>query len=261
MPRDRALDGGCSPIDELRRTGGVAVACERLRDVAPRIQFQKARSLIEMRDLAGALGYLERKVFNALIAWRRDLPDATVGPWTLVSTARLRDTIGQTGQDGNRRLRAALARLTEVTVQVETGCYGVVDTPLLVDYDLPAGAGLLAYRLPGAVLPDIHTPASYGTLDLRTCGDLGSKYALALYELAALLVNRDYPRATLLLVDIRALFGSGQRYPGTSALRRHVVEPAVATVCARTPLHVTATWQKGYRRRDTGVLFEVAKAE
>jgi hypothetical protein len=239
----------------------VAAACERLRDVAPPIRFQKAGSLIEMRDQVGALGYLERKVLNALLAWRRDVPNASAGAWTLASTARVRDALGQAGQDGNRRLRAALACLTEVPYQVETVGYGRVDTPLLGDFDIPAASGLLAYRLPDAVLQDVDKPFSYGELDLTVCSDLGSKYALVLYELAALLVNRDHPRVTLSLADIRARLGSGQRYLGAAALKKHVVEPAVATVNARTPLRVTTTWLLGYRKRETGVLLAVANAE
>lgn len=260
MPWDHGLGDNRSPIDELRRTGSLETARERLRNVAPPIMAVKARSLIEMRDPDGALGYVERKLINALVAWRRDRPDENAGAWTVAATARLREAIGQAGQDGNRRLRAALTRLTEVPVVLDTESAGRAETPLLADYDLPAGAGLLAFRLSDVVLPDVDKPFPFAKLDMRICNALGSKYGLVLYELAALLENRNFPSATLSLADVGARFGSGRRYPGAAALKSQVVDRAIASVCAHTPLHVTPIWQKGYRKRETAVRLEVAKA-
>lgn len=261
MPWDSTFGDDLSPIDKLKQTGRLETARELLRDIAPPLMVQKARSLVEMRNPDGGLGYVERKLLNALLAWRRDGSGVNASAWTLVSTARLRETVGQAGQDGNRRLRSALTRLSEVVVRLETESCGTADTVLLADFDLPAGAGILAYRISDVVLPDVALPHAYATLDLRVCSALGSKHALVLYELAALLANRKFPKATLSLADVRAHFGLARRYSGAAALRKHVIAPAIDTVSAGTALRVTATWQKGHRKRATGVMLEVAKAE
>lgn len=259
MPFDSGRDGDFSPVNHLRRTGQYACVLERLRDADPPTFLIKSRVLIEACDPAGALRYADRKVLNALLGWRKKHPHFSDAGWTFASTARIREAIGQPGEEGNAGLRLALERLSANPVDLTFDGDRPVRAPLLAAVELPRGDGMVAYRLPELVAEDAERPKAFARLSLEACARLGSRYALVLYELCELLARRDHPRVTLDLDELRARFGTGSAYRGGAAFCRDVLAPAAAAVTDRTTLSATITPQLSRRRRVTAARIEVGR--
>jgi len=203
----------------------------------PDCVLPKPVPLIIALDRHATLTALDLVVWNLLIAsaWA-DI----AGPGQAHFRCQIADLNAARGvrSRGNRDLKTALQRLHTVPLEypllatTNDGC-PVVTSPLM-RWQLVAGDRELEWLPSPPLLAALQTVPVYGKIKPRTEVALNSRAAILLYELLCSRAAMQQRTYALTLGQLHALLGTAEKYPRWAALRRQVLEPALARVESHT---------------------------
>lgn len=102
-----------------------------------------------------------------------------------------------------------------------------------------AGQGSVEIGFSPTVVPHMTLlNREFTSFQIKHIGNLGSFYAIRLYELAAQSVNLKHGRRYIDLERLRVILDVGDKYPNVKDFRRWVLDPATKDVCENTNLDV-----------------------
>jgi hypothetical protein len=184
----------------------------------------------------------------------------------IARTQELRRDVGLHPQAGNAQFLKSLENLSRQRVIFPEITPGEGEAPLcgplVEDFHIKKGQGYLKWTFPQDLLPtkDRKNPDGetepWAELDVSLCAGFSSKYALSLYEMMSLLINRKAKKDSYSLEDLRCYLGVGcpnsdgtGKLGGWNALRIRALEPAVAEVNRRAGFTVEMEPKKGFGLR------------
>jgi hypothetical protein len=228
--------------------------------------FPKPGELIEVTG-THLLEASDRALLNALLQRAHDSGKMAEADAEWETTfAELRAELSQ--HKGNERVRECLKRLGSVRVTVhylaKNGEARTLETPLLAFIDTGDGDGghvTVQYSFPKRLRVVLLRSNRWGRVRCEVAYAMKCKYAIALYELICLRINRDSCVDTFTLDRFRELLGvPPETYVRGADFQRFVVEPALLEVNglsdflvdieqrrrhARAPVHeIAISWRK-----------------
>ena len=207
----------------------------------------KASHVILAREL-GDLDLVDRKIFNYLL--NRVYGEVRLGEATIhrVPVADVLEFLSHSSTD---RLHESLSRLGRVEILIDYVDEANVPNSAkahYLSYNMAMAAdGWIHFAFDPILIGFLHNPKIFATLSLAHMRRFRSVYAMKLYEIMALYVNRHFPVWTPTVEEFREQMGIGDAYDRFDNLRKRVVEAAVEEVCAVAPFDVEVECLKSGR--------------
>jgi hypothetical protein len=240
--------------------------------------LQKPIELVEICETGEGLGLIERKLFNLLLYYaseciKKEKPGA--GPFVFIArTKDLREDLGMSTSTSNQRILEAMSRLTQQQLVFSTQDQPNFDTPRcgtpIAAFEIEQGQGFLAWTFPAWLKLTPIAYNHYSQVDIDVNARFRSKYALPLYELTSMLVERKMPWREFSVDELRDRLGIGRvgdcsaqepsKLDGWNALQRRALGPGIQEINQYAHFVVEMFPRQSYRSRSIdAVRFVVTK--
>jgi hypothetical protein len=249
-------------LDRRPRVEGRALSVDTWDQVDPSVP--KLRETIEVVD--PGLTLTDRKVLNAILAHSYETLLQNPNQVFAAPASDIRRAIGWTGHNGNAEIFEALLRLQQTVVvvgYVSDGALRHRRLTMLITTDVPKSAGTVFWRFHPELAPLLANPEQYARIYLAVSARFTSGYAVRLYEILSLYVNRHNKVWDVDLDTLRQLLGAtAKSYQRFADLNRKALIPAMAEINSYAPFSVSCRIERrAGKRESTHAVFTVDPRE
>lgn len=243
-----------------------------------RADLQKPIELVEVCETGEGLGLVDRRLLNLLLYYASESikkKGPAEGPLVFVArTKDLRVDLGMTSSSSNRQILEAMRRLSQ-----RQYAFLAQDQPNFVTppcgapiaaFEIEKGEGFLSWSFPPWLRLTPFEYYRYIKVDIEVSARFRSKYALILYELTSMLVERTVPSLEYSVGELRDRLGISRtgacsiqlkdKLEGWNALKERALKPGIQEINRYAHFVVEMFPRQSHRsRRIDAVRFVVTK--